>query len=188
MIDQEYFTVHHALKVNIEKLEHDFVFPEESVFEAEIPTPFIIANEFSQLDSMADLARQELKERDLKYVQQLLDAQNSKLNLLLNFMLAQQDDISTRYTTISFGASQFTFLATQPFPEHNKLRIKLFLEHPASAIYLYGHVTECELVGENNQITVKYDLVRENDQDILIKAALFQQQKLLRQRSLERNK
>ncbi|MCE0492859.1 PilZ domain-containing protein [Vibrio salinus] len=188
MIDQEYFTVQHALKVNIEKLDPDFTFPEESAFEAEIPTPFIIANEFSQLDSMNDLAKQELRERDLKHVVQLLDAQNSKLNLLLNFMLAQQDDINTRYTTTSFGASQFTFLTGNVFAEKDKLRVKLFIESPASAIYFYGHVSNCELTEQQYQVTVKYDLMRENDQDILIKAALFRQQKLLRQRSLERNK
>lgn len=188
MTDQEYFTVHHALKVNIDTLAPDYIFPEQTIFEAEIPAPFIIANEFSQLDAMNDMARQELRDRELKHVIQLLDAQNSKLNLLLNYMLAQQDNSNTRFTTISFGASQLTYIAHQPFSDGDKVRVKLFLEHPAAAIYLYAHVTECEHDGESYQITIKYDLVRDVDQDLLIKAALYHQQKLLRQRSLERKK
>ncbi|CSB90233.1 Uncharacterised protein [Vibrio cholerae] len=37
-------------------------------------------------------------------------------------------------------------------------------------------------------MTLKYDLLRDVDQDLLIKAALYQQQRLLRQRSLDREK
>ncbi|RQW63251.1 PilZ domain-containing protein [Vibrio viridaestus] len=188
MVDQEYFTVHHALKVNIEALQHDFTLPEQAIFEAEIPTPFLVANEFSQLDSLGDLARQELKDSEFKHVLQLLEAQNNKLNLLLNYMLTQEGEDESRYTTLSFGASQFTFISKDPFEVNSPLRVKLFLEHPAAAIYLYGHVAEIASDSHAYQTTVKYDLLRESDQDLLIKAALFQQQKLLRQRSIDRNK
>ncbi|MEF1340741.1 PilZ domain-containing protein, partial [Vibrio rotiferianus] len=40
---------------------------------------------------------------------------------------------------------------------------------------------------QGHLVTLKYKLLREADQDLLIKAALYQQQKLLRQRSLERD-
>ncbi|WP_158107198.1 PilZ domain-containing protein [Vibrio furnissii] len=188
MIDQEYFTVHHALNINVEPMPADFLLPSPLDFEAEIPAPFVVASEFSQLDQLNDAARLELKSSDFKHVIQLLETQNSKLNLLLSFMLSQQDDPAYRTFTISFGASQFTYRAQNAVQAGQQVRAKLFLEHPAAAIYCYGQVTACE--AEDNQfiVAVRYELLRDADQDLLIKAALYQQQKLLRQRSLDRDK
>ncbi|MDW6003683.1 PilZ domain-containing protein [Vibrio mangrovi] len=187
MVEQEFFTVLHALTINIEPLETGATLPSEEVFESEIPVPFIVACEFSHLDQLSDIARQELKNNDFKNLIQLLDSQNNKLNLLLNFMLSQQDNPSQRYQTESFGASQFTYSASHPVEPGTLLRVKLFLNHPPAAIYCYAHVEACQAEEEQYIITVKYDLLRESDQDLLIKAALYQQQKLLRRRSLERN-
>jgi hypothetical protein len=128
----------------------------------------------------------ELKNSDFKHVIQLLDHQNSKLNLLLTFMLAQQNDESTRHISTSFGASQFTYIAEQALPIGKMVRVKLFLDHPAAAIYCYADVSACDASEQGYNITVNYRLLRELDQDLLIKAALYQQQKLLRKRSLER--
>ena len=188
MSDQEYFTVHHRLTINVEPLTDDFEFPSYESFVSEIPAPFIVASEFSQLDQLSDAAKLELKNNDFKHVVQLLDTQNSKLNLLLTFMLSQQDDPQYRQVTKSFGASQLSYYAKQVISTGTKLRIKLFLEHPAAAIYCYATVDSIEEQNGDNIVTVKYDLLRDTDQDLLIKAALHQQQKILRQRSLDRDK
>ncbi len=68
------------------------------------------------------------------------------------------------------------------------MRVKLFLEYPAAAIYCYASVMQCQQEPEHTLVTLKYDLLRDVDQDLLIKAALYQQQRLLRQRSLDREK
>lgn len=188
MSDQEYFTVHHTMTVNVEPLPADVPFPSYEKFETEIPAPFLVASEFSGLDLLNDSARNELGNSDFKHVIQLLDTQNAKLNLLLTFMLSQQDDERFRYQTTAFGASQFNYLATDELQLGVKVRIKIFLDHPAAAIYSYGHVIHVERHDDNVLTTVKYDLLRDVDQDLLIKAALFQQQKLLRQRTLNRDK
>ncbi|WP_114766915.1 PilZ domain-containing protein [Vibrio rhodolitus] len=190
MSDQEYFTVHHQLTVNVEPLADDYTYPTFAQFEDEIPTPFLVASEFSSLDQLNDAARAELKSNDFKHVIALLDTQNAKLNLLLTFMLSQQDNHDYRHQTVAFGASQFSYLCNQAITEGKKVRVKLFLDHPASAIYCYGSVFSCSKTDEDSQytVTIKYDLLRDQDQDLLIKAALYQQQKLLRQRSLNREK
>ncbi|HAS64041.1 MAG TPA: PilZ domain-containing protein [Vibrio sp.] len=188
MSDQEYFTVHHQMTVNVEPLASDFAYPTFALFEDEIPAPFLVASEFSSLDQLNDAARAELKSNDFKHVINLLDTQNAKLNLLLTFMLSQQDDATFRHQTISFGASQLNYHAAQPLNVGQKVRVKLFLDHPAAAIYCYGSVFNCTNEDEQYTISVKYDLLRDLDQDLLIKAALYQQQKLLRQRSLNREK
>lgn len=66
MTEQEFFTVNSTLTINVELLpEHDLL-PSLEAFEAEIPAPFIVASEFSQLDQLAESARLELKNSDLK--------------------------------------------------------------------------------------------------------------------------
>lgn len=187
MTEQEFFTVHSTLAVNVELLPTSSTLPSEETFLAEIPTPFIVASEFSQLDQMADHARHELKNSDFKSVISLLDAQNSKLNLLLSFMLSQQDDPTLRFKTTRFGASQVSYLCAQTVPVGQLARVKLFLESPAAAIYCYAQVTACEAHEQQFEITMKYQLLRDSDQDLLIKAALHQQQRILRQRTLERD-
>lgn len=187
MNQQEFFTVHHALTINIEILDEHFTLPSFDVFEQEVPVPFIVASDFNQLDLMTEGAKQELKNSDFKHLIQLLDAQNGKLNLLLTFMLSQQDDANTRTHTLTFGASQFSIQSDTPLNVDQKVRAKLFVEQPAGAIYCYASVSECKPLSEGYEVTFRYDMLRDSDQDLLIKAALCQQQKLLRQRSLDRD-
>ncbi|MEF1310382.1 PilZ domain-containing protein [Vibrio mytili] len=188
MTEQEYFTVHHNLTINVEALGADVTLPDEATFISEIPAPFIVASEFSHLDLLADNARLELKNKDLKHVISLLDTQNAKLNLLLSFMLSQQDDTMLRFQTTQFGASKLSYQAANPLDEQQLVRVKLFLDHPAAAIYCYAEVEACEPSEQGFVITLRYKMLRDDDQDLLIKAALHQQQKLLRQRSMERDK
>ena len=186
MTEQEFFTVHATLTINVERLPEGYLLPSQDAFEAEIPAPFIVASEFSQLDQLAESARIELKNSDLKNVINLLDAQNSKLNLLLSFMLSQQDEAHSRFKTTRFGASQVAFTSANAIAVGEKARVKLFLESPAAAIYCYAQVSDCQASASQFEVTMKYILLRDSDQDLLIKAALHQQQRLLRQRSLER--
>lgn len=186
MDQQEFFTVHHKLTVNIEPLDTGFTLPSQNEFILEIPAPFIVASEFSQLDSLTESAMNELKNSDFKHVIQLLDHQNGKLNLLLTFMLAQQDKEEYRSYTTSFGASQFTHKSKTEIAIGELARVKLFLDHPPAAIYCYAQVVECNESEQGYETTFVYKLLREIDQDLLIKAALYQQQKLLRQRSIDR--
>ncbi len=188
MTEQEYFTVHHNLTINVEALGADAVLPDEQTFVSEIPAPFIVATEFSQLDMLAESARLELQNKELKHVISLLDTQNSKLNLLLSFMLSQQDDAAFRFHTTLFGASKLSYSASTALQVQQLVQVKLFLDHPAAAIYCYAEVEECQPCEQGFLITLKYKMLRDADQDLLIKAALYQQQKLLRQRSLERDK
>lgn len=86
-----------------------------------------------------------------------------------------------------FGASQFTYISEKPVADDTKLRVKLFLDHPPSAIYCYAETESCQQEDAHYLVKARYVRLRDSDQDLLIKAALYQQQKLLRQRSVERD-
>lgn len=186
MIDQEYFTVHHPISINVEPMDMEFSLPSEEQFEAEIPAPFLVANEFSQLDHLNEAAKTELRSSDFKQVVQLLDAQNSKLNLLLTYMLSQQDSPEFHHQTLAFGASQIQYISQTSLADGAIVRMKLFLDSPAAAIYCYGKIDSCNAEDDHFIISAKYIQIRDIDQDLIIRAALHQQQKLLRQRSLAR--
>ncbi len=110
----------------------------------------------------------------------------------MGYMLSHEDQPEHRFITHTFGASRFSYLSPSPLEHGVHARVKLFLDHPPTAIYCYGVVTDCERHDddENNQphylIQIQYTRLLEEDQDTLIRAALYHQQKLLRKRARDR--
>ncbi|WP_112478353.1 PilZ domain-containing protein [Vibrio variabilis] len=186
MQHNDFFTVNGPLKANIEPLAMGSQLPELTDYIAEIPPSFVASSEFSQLDQKTDAAQHELSQHNLKHVAELLEQQNSKLNLLLNYMIAQQDEPELRHITRSFGASQLSYVNRDALQVGQYAKLKLFLDHPPSGVYCYAEVTQVEPQDDGYLITLSFVRILEEHQDLLIKAALHQQQKLLRQRSLDR--
>ncbi len=187
MSHDEYFSVHYDLTINVEPLAIDTVLPNIETFEREIPAPFRVAQECSSLDDVSESELSFLKLDDGKRLASYLHNQNQKLNLLLSYLLIQQDNEEYRHKTSSFGASKFTFESKTALNLSQKAKVKLFLENPPSAIYCYATVTQCTETETGYSIEMAYELLRDIDQDLLIKAALFQQQKVLKLRAQERN-
>ncbi|MBV7297065.1 PilZ domain-containing protein [Enterovibrio paralichthyis] len=187
MSQDEYFSVHAHLKINVEVLGDGEPVPSEVEFGREIPIAFRIASQCGDIDNSVEKEINALNHDEGQALSKFLRAQNEKINLLLGFMLAQQDDPTLRYQTETFGASSLTFIARKAFEKGQTVRLKLFLENPPSAIYCYGSVYGCKEKNGKFAVGVKYIRLLEEDRDVLIRAALHQQQKLLRQRALERN-
>lgn len=187
MSHDEYFSVRYDLTINVKPLAIEATLPNLDTFEREIPAPFRVAQECSYLDDVSENELSFLKLDDGKRLANYLNNQNQKLNLLLSYLLIQQDDEAYRYKTSSFGASKFTFESKTALNLTQKAQVKLFLEHPPSAIYCYATVTQCTETETGYHIEMAYELLRDIDQDLLIKAALFQQQKVLKLRAQERN-
>ncbi|MGF1905905.1 PilZ domain-containing protein [Aliivibrio salmonicida] len=187
MSHNEYFSVHYDLTINVEPLAVDDSLPNMDTFEREIPAPFRVAQECSALDDVSERELSFLKQDDGKRLASYLNNQDKKLNLLLSYLLIQQDNKDYRYKTTTFGASKFTFESKTPLIQGQHTRVKLFLEHPPAAIYCYANVTLCQETDSGFMIEMSYDRLRDIDQDLLIKAALFQQQKILKLRAQERN-
>ncbi|UXI02299.1 PilZ domain-containing protein [Photobacterium sp. TY1-4] len=186
MNQDEYFSVHAGLTINVERLADGESLPDESAFLLEIPPLFRVASECSGFEEGIEQSLGKLAQKDNQLLLDYLKAQNNKINLLLSFVLSQQDNPALRYTTETFGASQLTFTATQPFQVGRYTRVKLFLDKPSAAVYCYAEVTDCREKGDAFEITLKYIRLQEDDQDLLIRAALYVQQKLLRQRAQQR--
>lgn len=186
MNQDEYFSVHAGLTINVEPLADGERQPDMSAFLQEIPPLFRVASECSGLEEGIDQSMNKLAQGDNQLLLDYLKAQNSKINLLLSYVLSQQDDPAFRYTTETFGASRLTFHAAQAFTVGNYARVRLFLDKPSAAVYCYAEITDSREVNGSYEITLKYTRLQEDDQDLLIRAALYVQQKILRQRAQQR--
>ncbi|MCM0147162.1 PilZ domain-containing protein [Photobacterium galatheae] len=188
MNQDEYFSVHAGLTINVEPLPEHFELPDDPTFIREIPPLFRVASECSELEHNAEKALQQESKSMNRTLLDYLAAQNHKMNLLLSFVLAQQDDPAFRQITQTFGASQLTYLSQQPMTAGSQVRLKLFLENPPAAVYCYASVQNCQPAGDDTfEVTLHYSRLQEEDRDLLIRAALHIQQKLLRQRAMQRN-
>ncbi|OBU18500.1 hypothetical protein AYY19_01100 [Photobacterium aquimaris] len=187
MRQDEYFSVHLGLTINVEPLTDGKPLPDVDTFRAEIPPLFRISSECNTLEENAERLLAGFGKQDSKLLVDYLSAQNSKINLLLSYVLSQQDNATYRYITETFGASNVSFYSSHEFPIGQNVTVKLFLDHPAAAIYCYAEVVNCSVLEDRFLIQLHYTRLLEDDRDLLIRAALHCQQKLLRQRAQQRN-
>jgi len=180
---QDYFSVEHGISLNVRPL--DCPLPSTDELAAAIPAPFLMASDVNSLNSSAlrSLNRLgELAEELVNYLQQ----QARKIDLLLHYVLRQQDDESTRYITQSYSGSGCCYLADSALSLLQVVEVKLFLDNNDGAVFCYGQVLSCEQVAEKWQVKVVFSCIREEDRELIVRASLHQQSKLLKQKAEQR--
>lgn len=181
-----FFSVSHAVPINVECLPEGYPLPNAEQLEAEIPEPFRIANDVAQLDVAALRPLRGLADTAPELVD-FLNLQARKISLIMGYVLALQDDPGLRRQTESFGASQLCYLDPQPLPTGQRLRLKIFLPQEAAAVYCYGEVAAAEASAQGYRISVHYRCLREQDQDALVRASLHIQRLQLKNRAASRH-
>lgn len=64
--------------------------------------------------------------------------------------------------------------------------LKLFLDAEAAAIFCYGEVITCENTDDGYHIAFVFNSIREQDQELLVRASLHLQTQQLRKRAQEK--
>ena len=192
---QQYFSIKHSLSVNIESVSIDQVPTSRLALENEMPIPFKMANDVAEIDSNALRSIRNISEQ-ADALADFLQMQNNKINLIMGYVLAQQDNPESRFHSTLFGAGEVKFLAHTDFALEQAVRIKIFLPNDSSAIYCYGIISEREehdAVHEDQnsddtliEYTASYTRIRDIDREILIRATLRIQQLQLKQRAVQR--
>lgn len=180
---QDYFSVEHGISLNVRALDRPL--PSIRELAEAIPAPFLMASDVNSLNSSAlrSLNRLgELAEELANYLQQ----QARKIDLLLHYVLRQQDDESTRYVTQSYSGSGCCYLADSALSPLQVVEVKLFLDNNDGAVFCYGQVLSCEQVAEKWQVKVVFTCIREEDRELIVRASLHQQSKLLKQKAEQR--
>ncbi|GLS91347.1 PilZ domain-containing protein [Psychromonas marina] len=182
MTNNQYFIVEHPLSLNVETLKNDEKIPDENEFEVEIPAPFRMASDLANIDSHS-LQPLKLNNETTQVLWGYLQAQNLKINTLLSYVLSQQDDKQFHYVSTAFSAGKCLFDAkNQCFEIAQNVRLKIFIPEESAAIYCYAQVTNID----NNIIELNYQMIREEDRELLIRTTLHIQSKQLKARAQQR--
>lgn len=179
----QFFRVEHAIAINVHPLAGPL--PDESTFLAAIPEPFLLAGNLGQLNLGALRSLQRLGEL-AEELAHYLTQQARKLDLLLHYVLRQQDQAEYRALAQSYGGAGLTYISNAPLPERQVVELKLFLAENVGAVFCYAQVLSAEPCDEGYLIKLVYRRIREEDQELLVRASLQQQAKQLKQKSAER--
>lgn len=182
IVSEQFFSVVHSLPINVEPLPEEFELPSLAEMEQELPEPFRIAGAITHIDLSAARQLRNMGE-EFGLLVDVINQQSSKINMLLGYLLSQLDDPATRRHTLSIGGSQLSFIAHTGLHLHQLLRLKLFLQDEASAIYCYGQITALEPVPDGQRVEVSYVRIRPADQELLVRASLRIQSRQLKQRA-----
>lgn len=179
----DYFSVEHEIIVNCKS--YSGTLPSEQAFIASIPEPFLLAGEMGTLNMSAlrSLNRiGELADELANYLQQ----QGRKIDLLLHYVLRQQDSAEHRQVTLSYGGAGLCLLSEQQIAVLSLVELKVFLAENEGAIYCLGQIISAEQVDAGWQIKVVFRRIRDQDRELIVRASLHQQSRQLKQKATQR--
>jgi hypothetical protein len=181
----EFFSIEHDFSVNILPLEPTNVTSFEQ-FLADMPTPFKMASDMKSIDQSALRPLQAISGVAGQLVE-FLNHQSEKIDLLIGYILSQQDDEDHRYQGIKFGGGGLLFAASTAFKLAQLLEIKIFLLNQNCAVYCYGEVIEVKQDEDSYLHKVVFHFIREDDREILVRNSLHEQSKQLQRLAQQRN-
>lgn len=181
----EFYVINHELKANIKPLGSDEELPAYSELEDAMPYAFKIASEMSALDAAALRPLRGLSDH-ASALADYLNHQSKKIDLMMSYILHHQDEPKHRFITVKFGGGGIVVHSPTPLEVGTAAQIKLFLSEEAAAIFCYGEVITCQQNEDDYHIAFIFTRIREQDQELLVRASLHLQTLQLRKRAQAR--
>ncbi|XOV78232.1 MAG: PilZ domain-containing protein [Aestuariibacter sp.] len=182
----EFFNIEHDINVNIVPLAPEFELPEIEDIEQHMPYAFRMASEISTIESKAIRPLRNISDHASELAAYLTQL-SKKIDLMMSYVLHQQDDHDKRFIARRFGGGGIIVRSTEAFELGKHFQLKLFLEEEATAVFCYGEVIACDPSEDGFDITLIFSRIREQDQELLVKASLHLQTKQLKKRSQSRS-
>jgi len=183
----EFFSIAYEFSINILPLEKDKS-TSFAQFIEDMPAPFKMASEITTIDQAALRPLQGLSGVASQLVD-FLNHQSEKINILMGYILSQQDEEQFRYQGIEFGGGGLLFAAKHAFEVGQLIEMKVFLLDQSCAVYCYGEVVEVNKVADRYQHKTIFHFIREEDREVLVRTSLHEQSKqlqlLAKQRDLD---
>lgn len=185
---REYFAVKHETNINITPVAEGQPIPDVEHLTEHMPYAFRIASDISTIEAKALRPLRNLSDHASELAE-FLNHQSHKIDLIMSYVLRQEDAVDFQFKTLSFGGSGVTVKLNKPLDIGSVHEIKLFLDVEASAVFCFGEVIECEQ--ENNEnadentapyywVSLIFTRIREQDQELLVRASLHLQSLQLR--------
>lgn len=177
----EFFSIEHTFSVNITTIDSEKV-PTYAQFVQQIPLPFKIASDIVSLDQASFKPLQAIGGVANQLVE-YLHHQTQKIDLLVGYIISQQDDEKHRFQGTKFGGGGLVFSSEQTFVLGQMLTLKIFLLNNTCAVYCTGEVIEVT----EQQYKVVFQLIREDDREVLVRNSLHEQSKQLQALAKQRS-
>lgn len=178
----EFFTIKHPIKVNMQVLSIGFSLPDVDHLTEHMPYAFRIASEISSIDAVALRPLRSLGD-SASDLASFLNHQSRKIDLIMSYVLQQQDDVEHQFEGIEFGGGGVTIVSNSPMELQQNVELKLFINEDASAVFCYGEVIDCQQQEDKYHVSLIYTRIREQDQEVLVRASLHLQTQQLKKRT-----
>ena len=182
----EFFMIKHNIPVNMRLVADDFVLPEIDDLHQHMPYEFQIASELSEIDTKALRPLRRLGEHAIELAE-FLNHQSRKIDLMMSLILQQHSNHEETYHSIQFGGGGIVLGSESELSIGGTIELKLFLREEASAIFCFAEVIACKPVDDTYHVSLIFTRIREEDQDLLVKATLHLQAANLRKRKTQEN-
>lgn len=191
-MQEAFFSVVHAIPVNVIPVAEDAL-PSLEALEAEMPEPFRVASAIASVDLGTSRLMRAQGSEAMQDLVEIINQQSRKIDLIMGYVLAIQDQPEHRFHTLRFGAGELHYLfpleAPQAPPKVGQLmRLKIFLRDEASAVYCYGRVKAVSEAPQGLCVALDYARIREEDRELLVRASLHIQSRQLKQRAAGRQR
>jgi len=182
----QYFQIEHVIAVHLEHVDDAHLPTDNSDIDKLIPPLFKLTNEVNVLEQTALRPLRQLGDvaEDLA---QYLKLQSRKIDLILSHILANENQQDDNLETHSFGGSGFTLCTNTPYKPNQFYRCKLFLEDEAAAVFCFAQVIDSEPFEEGFKTRFVFSHIREEDQELMVRASLHAQAKVLKKKQSTKN-
>ena len=178
---EEFFMIKHLIPVNMCMLDNDFVLPDVADLHQHMPFEFQIASELSCIDSKALRPLLGLGEHASELAE-FLNHQSKKIDLMMSLILQQHSNQAQSHQSIQFGGGGVLIKSEDEWTVGTSVELKLFLREEAAAIFCFAEVIACKQVDDTYHVSLIFSRIRDEDQDLLVRASLHLQAANLRKR------
>lgn len=179
----EFFTIEHKFSVNIEPLAAPL---DKQSFEQSIPLPFKLSSDNAQIDQSAFRSIQGLSSVATQLTT-YLHHQANKIDLLVGYILSQQDDESKRFEGVAFGGGGFIYRSNEALHLGQQVLAKLFILDENCAVFCHAQIIEITELDGQFEHKLVYHHIQEEDRENLVRTSLHLQSKQLQSLAKKRN-
>ncbi len=195
---REFFAVKHDIQVNIVPLAANQTLPDVEHLTEHMPYAFRIASDIATIETKALRPLRNIGD-NASELAEFLNHQSHKIDLIMSYVLRQEDHTDQQYQATSFGGSGVTIISDSPMPMESVQELKLFLDFEASAVFCYGEVIECDPIPQKESdsacadepqqynVSLIFTRIRDQDQELMVRASLHAQSQQLRKKRKPNN-
>ena len=206
---QEYFAVRDELEINVIPMAPDASLPTDDDFLQQAPAVFRLASELQGVDPTA-LAQLRSLGNAAQIIADVLNQQNRKLSALLSYLLRNEDEPEHRALGFEYGGAGVGFCMQKPIALGQLVEIKIFLPDESTAVYCIGQIIECDEAPATStsanadapmtsshtddvtnpsssasgyRLKALFQRISDSDRELLIRACMHAQSRLLKKRA-----